>query len=113
MYALHVTLRLAGVGHIRDTQCGFKLFSREAAKSIFPFQHLTGWIFDVEILLLAKYLAIPVAEIPITWSEVPESKLKLFKDSLLMFTDLMLLRANHIIGRWSVLRQVKSSDVDE
>lgn len=102
MYALHVTLRIVGVGHIRDTQCGFKLFSREAARAIFPYQHLTGWIFDVEILLLAKYLAIPVAEVPIAWSEVPESKLKLIRDSLRMFVDLLVLRTNHIIGHWTV-----------
>ncbi|KAL5513320.1 hypothetical protein ACEPAH_3719 [Sanghuangporus vaninii] len=108
MHALHLTLRLIGVGHVRDTQCGFKLFSREAARAIFPYQHLTGWIFDVEILLLAKMQSIPVAEVPINWSEVPESKLRLMKDSLLMFRDLLVLRANHLTGRWAVPRKTKT-----
>ncbi|TDL20599.1 Alg5-prov protein, partial [Rickenella mellea] len=100
MYGLHTVLRLVGVGHIRDTQCGFKLFTRTAAQQIFPYQHLTGWIFDVEILLIAKQLDIPVREVPITWHEVPQSKLKLARDSALMFRDLMLLRANMAFGLW-------------
>lgn len=102
MYGLHVVLRVVGVGHIRDTQCGFKLFTRAAAQQIFPAQHLTGWIFDVELLLIAKQLHIPVAEVAIAWEEVPASKLKLVRDSLLMFRDLMLLRANQSLGRWRV-----------
>ncbi|PWN52273.1 hypothetical protein IE53DRAFT_312444 [Violaceomyces palustris] len=39
---------------IRDTQCGFKLFTRESARSIFPLSHIDRWIFDVELLLLAE-----------------------------------------------------------
>ncbi|THH05981.1 hypothetical protein EW145_g4404 [Phellinidium pouzarii] len=108
MYALHLTLRLVGVGHVHDTQCGFKLFSRQAAQAIFPLQHLTGWIFDVEILLLAKQLRITVTEVPINWSEVPESKLRLMRDSLLMFRDLLVLRANQLTGRWTIPKEKKT-----
>lgn len=108
MYALHLTLRLVGVGHIRDTQCGFKLFSREAARAIFPFQHITGWIFDVELLLIAKQLGIPTAEVAIAWSEVPESKLRLMRDSLLMFRDLLVIRANQLTGRWKAPKKLKA-----
>ena len=102
MRALHLTLRLVGVGHIRDTQCGFKLFTRDAAKSIFPYQHLKGWIFDVEILMLAKHQNILVSEVPISWTEVPESKLRVARDSILMFRDLVVLRLNYTLGRWKV-----------
>ncbi|KAF8871640.1 glycosyltransferase family 2 protein [Mucidula mucida] len=88
MYGLHTILRIVGVGHIRDTQCGFKLFSRAAAQQIFPLQHLSTWIFDVELLLLAKQLRIPVAEVPIDWHEVPGSKLNVVTASLQMLKDL-------------------------
>jgi len=101
MYGLHTVLRLAGVGHVRDTQCGFKLFSRAAARSLFPRQHIATWIFDVELLLLAKSLRIPVVEVPVTWHEVPGSKLSVVKDSLQMLRDLLVLRANQLLGRWS------------
>lgn len=100
MYGLHTILRLVGVGHIRDTQCGFKLFSRRAAQLVFPYQHLTTWIFDVEVLLLAKQLSIPVAEVPIEWHEVSGSKLNVVTDSLQMLRDLLVLRANVLVGRW-------------
>ena len=101
MYGLHTILRIVGVGHIRDTQCGFKLFSRRAARVIFPAQHLATWIFDVELLLLAKQAAIPVDEVPIEWHEVPGSKLNVFMDSLQMLRDLLVLRANQLTGRWA------------
>ncbi|KAI0317221.1 glycosyltransferase family 2 protein [Amylostereum chailletii] len=100
MYGLHTILRLVGVGHIRDTQCGFKLFTRAAAREIFPRQHLATWIFDVEILLLAKQQGIPVVEVPIEWHEVPGSKLNVVVDSLQMLRDLLVLRANQVLGRW-------------
>jgi len=100
MYGLHTVLRVAGVGHVRDTQCGFKLFSREAARALFPRQHLATWIFDVELLLLAKTLGIPVVEVPVTWHEVGGSKLSVVRDSLQMLRDLLILRANQLLGRW-------------
>lgn len=100
MYGLHTILRIVGVGHIRDTQCGFKLFSRTAARQIFPYQHLSTWIFDVELLLLAKQLRIPVAEVSIEWHEVSGSKLNVVTDSLQMLRDLLILRANLLLGRW-------------
>ena len=102
MYGLHTILRIVGVGHIRDTQCGFKLFTRRAAVQIFPAQHLPTWIFDVELLLLAKRLKMPVSEMPIEWHEVSGSKLNVMTDSLQMLRDLLVLRANHLLGRWTV-----------
>jgi len=101
MYGLHTILRIVGVGHIRDTQCGFKLFSRAAARQIFPAQHLPTWIFDVELLLLAKQLRVPVAEVPIEWHEVAGSKLNVVTASLQMLRDLLIVRANHLLGRWT------------
>lgn len=102
MHVFHTFLRIAGVGHIRDTQCGFKLFTRRAAQRIFPVQHLATWIFDVELLLLAKQLGIPVAEVPVEWHEVAGSKLNVVKDSFQMLRDLLILRGNHFTGRWKV-----------
>jgi len=100
MHCLHFTLKTLGVGHIKDTQCGFKLFTRAAAQHIFPSIHLSTWMFDVELLMLAQRLNIPVAEVPIHWQEIPGSKLRLLNDSLGMLKDLLILRANYVLGRW-------------
>lgn len=100
MYGLHTILRIVGVGHIRDTQCGFKLFSRSAAQQIFPSQHLPTWIFDVELLLIAKALGIEVGEVPVEWHEVAGSKLNVVTASLQMLRDLVVVRLNMVVGRW-------------
>jgi len=45
---------MIGLSDIKDTQCGFKLFTRKAAKLIFFNMHLTRWAWDVEMLYIAK-----------------------------------------------------------
>ena len=78
--------------HIRDTQCGFKLFSRPSLPYIVPYMHSEGWIFDVEMLMLAESADIPMVEVAIGWKEVKGSKLNVIKDSLGMAIGLALLR---------------------
>jgi dolichyl-phosphate beta-glucosyltransferase len=110
MYGFHTILQILGVGHIKDTQCGFKLFTRSAAQQIFPSQHLPTWIFDVELLLLAKELNIPVVEVAIAWQEIAGSKLNVVTASLQMLRDLLILRANHLLGRWKVRPRREKAD---
>lgn len=73
--------------------------------------HIPHWIFDVELLLVARMLDIPLAEVPIAWHEVEGSKVNLARDSVGMLRDLILLRANYAIGRWQINRasQTKKS----
>lgn len=61
MWGFHTLITvMLGSGDIRDTQCGFKLFTRAAAKLLFPVQHIDRWAFDVELLYLANVHRIPV-----------------------------------------------------
>jgi len=62
--------------------------------------HTEGWIFDIELFLLAFKLGIPVAEIPVTWNEVAGSKMSLARDSIKMLLDLLMIRMNYLIGIW-------------
>jgi dolichyl-phosphate beta-glucosyltransferase len=66
--------------------------------------HIAHWIFDVELLLLAHLLRIPMVEVPVAWHEVQGSKINLISDSLSMLKDLIILRANYTFGRWAVRR---------
>jgi hypothetical protein len=50
MYCFHIFVRIAGVPNIKDTQCGFKLFTRKSASALFPNLHIERWAFDVELL---------------------------------------------------------------
>lgn len=95
MHSFHLLLRLLtppATGRIRDTQCGFKLFSRPSLPYIIPYMHSEGWIFDVEMLMLAESAGIPVAEVPVGWKEVKGSKLNVLRDSLGMAWGLAILR---------------------
>jgi dolichyl-phosphate beta-glucosyltransferase len=71
MYAFHTFLHFIGIRAIKDTQCGFKLFTRWTCAMIFPSMHVERWAFDVECLYLAERQGIPMIEVPVTWHEVP------------------------------------------
>ncbi|KAJ9612417.1 dolichyl-phosphate beta-glucosyltransferase [Cladophialophora chaetospira] len=95
MHAFHLLLWLLtppATARVKDTQCGFKLFSRKTLPYIIPHMHMEGWIFDVEMLMLAEYAGIPVVEVPVGWREVGGSKLNVIKDSLGMAWGLAILR---------------------
>lgn len=98
MYGLHTLVFVFGIRSIKDTQCGFKLFNRRAIIEIFPYVHTEGWIFDVEILMLAIRKSIPIAEVPISWHEVGGSKMDLARDSINMAKDLVVIRMAYILG---------------
>jgi dolichyl-phosphate beta-glucosyltransferase len=86
---------------IKDTQCGFKLFTRPSLPYIIPYMHSEGWIFDVEMLMLAESANIPMIEVPIGWKEIMGSKLNVIKDSIRMAWDLAILRLAWMVGVYS------------
>ena len=82
---------LVGVG-VRDTQCGFKMFTADAAAALFGAGRETGYLFDVELLALADRYGLPVAEVAVNWAEQPGSKVRLVRDSARMFAGLWRVR---------------------
>jgi hypothetical protein len=95
-----VPIRLFGTP-VRDTQCGFKMFRREAALRLFAASQETGYLLDVELLVLARRLGYRVAEVPVNWSEVPGSKLSMARDWRAILTDLWRLRRRCLTIRGS------------
>jgi dolichyl-phosphate beta-glucosyltransferase len=95
-------LYVLGVGSIKDTQCGFKLFTRRAAAQIFPNIHVEGWIFDIEVLHVALSLGFKVSEVAVNWVEVDGSKVNILRDSLKMAIDLLIIKLNYAIGSWKI-----------
>ena len=81
---------------IKDTQCGFKAFTRRAATDIFGRQQLDGLAFDAELLYLAQQLGYGVAQVPIEWHHVEGSSIRLGLGSMLReVRDLMRIRLLH------------------
>ena len=83
---------------LQDTQCGFKCVRAGVARDIFPYQTLTGWAFDVELLYIARRRGYRIIEIPIHWYFNADSKISVVRDSLRMFLDLLRIRRNARLG---------------
>lgn len=99
--------QLVAVPGIRDTQCGYKLFSGESAAVLFRHQTLEGFAFDVELLLLARRAGFRIAEIGIVWNCRTDSRVG-FAKGIAAFGQLLRIRWNAWTGRYAALRPVKT-----
>ncbi|MDZ7638208.1 MAG: dolichyl-phosphate beta-glucosyltransferase [Bryobacterales bacterium] len=97
---MNLLMRLIVGLDVADTQCGFKLFTREAAQSIFPLQTIDGFGFDPEVLFIARKLGYRFCEIPARWKHVEGTKVRLVEDSLRMVADFVRIRRNDLAGRY-------------
>jgi hypothetical protein len=73
----------------KDTQCGFKLYSREVARVLFEPLKTMGWAHDVEILLRANKMGYAVIQMPLRWRAVEGSKIRVLRDGVVMFNELI------------------------
>ena len=95
---LRVTLGL----NFKDTQCGFKAFTRRAANTIFPLQTIERWGFDPELLYLAKKFGFEVAEVPVAWAHSEGTRISPLRDGLKMFQEMLKIRWNALRGRYEL-----------
>lgn len=77
---------------IRDTQCGFKLFSRKAAREIFLRTTVPGWLFDCEVLGIAERLGYRIKEVGVTWRNHPDSRVNVLRETLRALPTLFAIR---------------------
>jgi len=101
---------IVGIPSIKDTQCGFKLFTKKSAKDIFTrvekvhngFKAIKGSSvtagFDIEVLFVAERKGYKIKEVPVTWLYVETRRVSPIKDSIDGFTDLLRIRKNIISG---------------
>jgi dolichyl-phosphate beta-glucosyltransferase len=89
----NLVIRALAVPGVRDTQAGFKLFTDRAAEEIFPRLTLERWGFDVEILAIARRRGLRIKEVPITWRNDPESKVR-FSSYLSVLTEVWKVHRN-------------------
>jgi dolichyl-phosphate beta-glucosyltransferase len=87
--AFNVALRILTGLPYRDTQCGFKLFRLETTRAVFERQRVRGFAYDAEICVLARKLGRRVVEVPVRWSNHPDTRVKLFGSSVHMAFDLL------------------------
>lgn len=86
-----------GIRHVADTQCGFKLFRREAAHKIFSAQRTERMMFDLETVLNAKKFGYRLGEFPVAWTCDLDSRLTMGRGTMDILKDLLRIK----FGRWS------------
>ncbi len=88
-------IRLAGIGGINDTQCGFKLLDGAAARRIFAEMVTPGFAYDVELVWLARKLGFEVAEVGVTWVNSPDTRVRALTDPPRMLLEIARFRWRH------------------
>jgi glycosyltransferase involved in cell wall biosynthesis len=101
----HLMGRLFNVGvrwltlpGIQDSQCGFKMFTADAVRAIFPQVTVDGWAFDVEVLTIARARGLRVVEVPIEWHYRRESQINMVRDGFAMLREVLRIRARAMRG---------------
>jgi dolichyl-phosphate beta-glucosyltransferase len=89
----NLCVRALAVPGLRDTQCGFKLFSARAAQAVFAAARLDGFSFDVEALFIARRLGYRIAEVPVVWRNDAATRVGL-RGGFQAFPDLLRIRVN-------------------
>lgn len=102
-YAGNLVFRLVLGLPYADTQCGFKLFTREAAQAIFKQTLIDRWGFDVEVLTIARILELPVREVPIQWHDARGSKLRAGRAAIYTLEEVAAVWLNVRMGKYKKL----------
>ncbi len=85
----------------KDTQCGFKAFTRRAAQTVLPLQHIERWGFDPEILFLARKFGFRVDEVPVRWGHVGGTRINPLVDGARMFQEMLRIRWYDLTGKYN------------
>ena len=93
----NLAVRVGAGLRFSDTQCGFKLLSKDAVRKVFRLQRMDRFGFDVEMLFIARKLGLRIAEVPVRWNDVEGTKVSLFSGAD-AFLDILRVRWNDLRG---------------
>jgi glycosyltransferase involved in cell wall biosynthesis len=95
----NLMVRVVAVPGVHDTQCGYKMFSADAVRQLFPLVRQNGFAFDVELLYMARRAGLRIREVPITWLYRSGSQVR-FRTGLAAFAHILAIRWNGLLGRY-------------
>jgi dolichyl-phosphate beta-glucosyltransferase len=84
-----------GLPGIIDTQCGFKFFQGDVARDLFHHQQIDGYMFDVEILFIARQRGYRIEQVPVRWRDDGDSRLNLVSGNVRNVRDVLSIRWRH------------------
>jgi len=94
-----ISQKIVGVD-VSDFTCGFKCFTKKAAKNIFIKQRINRWAFDAESLFLAKKYGFSISEFPVEWRDIKGTKVRFPQDAIQSFIDLIQIRINDVLEKY-------------
>lgn len=106
---LNAIVRIGFRVPLADTQCGFKLFTRDAAQTLFRMQRIDGFSFDLEVLFLARRRGMRLAEVAVEWIDAPGSTVDPGKVAVQFLRDLVRIRSWSLRGRYRTLRDLPAT----
>ena len=77
---------------IKDTQCGFKLYQSKIGKEIFQKVKTDGYMHDLEIVISANKMGIPIKELPVNWIHKDDGKINFYKDTIRIIFSLCKIK---------------------
>jgi dolichyl-phosphate beta-glucosyltransferase len=97
--SLNIIAHLIAFDHaVVDSQCGFKMFGRDAAQEVFPLVRINGGMFDVEIFTILHQLRIPTYYQPVHWANKAGSRINILRCMFFDIIDMMIVRKNAMLG---------------
>jgi glycosyltransferase involved in cell wall biosynthesis len=90
-----------------DAQCGFKAITREAASELLPLVEDQGWFFDTELLVLAEKLGYRIFDLPVRWTDDPDSRVKILRTALDDIRGMIRVRQNLANGKYASVPRSK------
>ena len=96
----NLALRLVLGLHFKDTQCGFKAFTRKAAHTVFPLQHIERWGFDPEVLFLARRFGFRIQEVAVRWAHREGTRINPLRDGIRMLGEMLRVRWYSMSGKY-------------
>jgi dolichyl-phosphate beta-glucosyltransferase len=78
--------------NLADTQCGFKVYRGDVARELYAQSSINGFVFDIEVILLAMSGGYTIREFPVNWTCDPDSRLKPAHEAIRVFIDLVRLK---------------------
>ena len=86
---------------VKDTQCGFKGFTKEAAQILFSRATINRWGFDFEILVIANTQKLKIVEVPVQWMDSEGSRFNLIGGSVTTLLELVRVKFNSVTGKYN------------
>ncbi|HBI17409.1 MAG: Glycosyl transferase, group 2 family protein [Candidatus Moranbacteria bacterium GW2011_GWF2_34_56] len=97
---------VGGLWGMKDTQCGFKAFTKEATQDILPRTTVNRWGLDFELLMIGKKLGYKITEVPVEWIDSGDSTVGI-SGYISTFKDLFSVKWNMIKGVYQLDKKVE------